>query len=352
MNDVAVELGRQLRKADRVLRATSLGALKNMVLNPVVMAYFDETTIRQLATILLSLLSPNDLNLLSFALAILTKFVSQSPRAIVDKDLDAAICALLLAPLGGAVIDSFLGLVKAIGEQGVGRPIMERFLQEVGLTGDPGIVGQSIGTLLVSGGASVVVKLGDFAGELQSSKDDQRQCLCLSVLGEAGLRLGSSSPLQPDLFTAHFKSKSNQVALAAAVALGRAGAGKIDLYLPVILSASDVTGSSQYLSLHAIKELLQSVGKPRTDISPYTRQIWEKLLTASQGEDNKAVGAECVGRLTLIEPKTFLPLLQVCLFYLQKHAHKLTGVYVVSSAGSYPDGPRCGHSGLPFHPRR
>jgi cullin-associated NEDD8-dissociated protein 1 len=311
VNDVAMELGRQLRKADRILRATSLGALNNMALNPVVLAYFDGATIRQLATVLLSLLSPNDLNLLSLALAILAKFVSQSPIAIVDKDLDAAICALLLAPLGGAVIESFLGLVKAIGEQGVGRPIMERLLQEVGVTGDPAIVGKSIGTLLVSGGASVRVKLDDFARELQSSKDEQRKCLSLSVLGEAGLRLGSSSPLQPDLFTAHFRSKSNQVALAAAVALGCAGAGNIDLYLPVILSTSDVTGSSQYLSLHSIKELLQYVGKPRTDISPYTQQIWEKLLAASQGEDNKAVGAECIGRLTVIEPKTFLPLLQV-----------------------------------------
>lgn len=311
VNDVAVELGKQLRKADRVLRATSLGALKNMALNPVVMVFFDAATIRQLATILLSLLSPNDLNLLSYALAILAKFVTQSPRAIVDQDLDAAICALLLVPLGGAVIDSFLGLVKAIGEQGVGRPIMERFLQEIGVTGDPAIVGKSIGTLLVSGGTSVRVKLDDFARELQSSPDAQRKCLSLSVLGEAGLRLASSSPLQPELFTTHFKSKSNQVALAAAIALGRAGAGNIKSYLPVILSNLDVMGTFQYLSLHSIRELLQHVGKARTDISPYTRQIWEKLLASSQGEDNKTIGAECIGRLTVIEPKTFLPLLQV-----------------------------------------
>jgi cullin-associated NEDD8-dissociated protein 1 len=311
VNDVAVELGKQLRKADRILRATSLGALKNMALNPVLMALFDGATIRQLATILLSLLSPNDLNLLSCALAILARFVSQSPKAIVDKDLDAAICALLLAPLGGAVIDNFLGLVMAIGEQGVGRPIMERFLQEIGVTGDPAIVGKSIGTLLVSGGTSVRVKLEDFARELQSSQDEQRQCLALSVLGEAGLRLGSSSPLQPDLFTTHFGSKSNQVALAAAIALGRAGAGNINAYLPEILSTLDMRGSSQYLSLHSVKELLQHVGKARTDISSYTGQIWEKLLVASQGEDNKAVGAECIGRLAVIEPQTFLPLLQV-----------------------------------------
>lgn len=351
VNDVAVELGKQLRKADRVLRATSLGALKNMALNPVVMVFFDGATIRQLATILLSLLSPNDLNLLSFALAILAKFVSQSPRAIVDEDLDAAICALLLAPLGGAVIDAFLGLVKAIGEQGVGRPIMERFLQEIGVTGDPAIVGKSIGTLLVSGGTSVRVKLDDFARELQSSQDEQRKCLSLSVLGEAGLRLASSSPLQPVLFTTHFGSKSNQVALAAAIALGRAGAGNINSYLPVILSNLDVMGTFQYLSLHSIKELLQHVGKARTDISPYTRQIWDKLLAASQGEDNKAVGAECIGRLSVIEPKTFLPLLQVRSL-IPTTEKTLTGGILELLTGPDPDNQRYGHSGIPFYPRR
>lgn len=311
VNDVAGELGKQLRKADRVLRATSLGALKNMALNPVIMVLFDGATIRQLATVLLTLLSPDDLNLLSYALAILAQFVSQSPQAIVDRDLDAAVCALLLVPLGGAVIDSFLGLVKAIGEQGVGRPIMERFLRDIGVTGDPAIVGQSIGTLLVSGGTSVKVKLDDFARELQSSQDAQRKCLSLSVLGEAGLRLASSSPLQPELFIAHFNSKSNQVALAAALALGRAGAGNINSYLPVILSNLNQTGTFQYLSLHSIKELLQHVSKVKTDISPYTRQIWDKLLASSHGEDNRTIGAECIGRLTVIEPKTFLPLLQV-----------------------------------------
>lgn len=348
VNDVATELGKQLRKSDRVLRATSLGALRNMAFNPIIMAQFNGATIRQLATILLSLLTPDDLNLLSFALAILAKFVSQSPRAIVNQDLDAAVCALLLVPLGGAVIDSFLGLVKAIGEQGVGRPIMERFLVEIGVTGDPMIVGQSIGTLLVSGGTTVQVKLDDFAEELQSSDDEQRKCLALSVLGEAGLRLGSSSPLRPDLFTTHFHSKSNQVALAAAIALGRAGAGNIKSYLPVILSNLEVTGAYQYLSLHSIKELLQHVDKAKTDISLYTRQTWERLLIASQGEDNRAVGAECIGRLTLIEPKTFLPMLQVRSLVI-KLEKWLTVVVSELLAGASPDSPRNDHPSIPFY---
>jgi len=179
------------------------------------------------------------------------------------------------------------------------------------VAGDPAIVGKAIGTLLVSGGSTVGIKIDSFVAELQSNVDDKRKCLALGILGEAGLRMGSSSPLQPGLFTAQFSSKSEQLPRAAAVALGRAGAGNIKTYLPVILSTSSKSGSSQYLSLHAIKEILQNAGESRPVLSSYTKEIWEKLLVASQAEDNKAVGAECIGRLTIIEPKSFLPLLQV-----------------------------------------
>lgn len=308
---VTLELGAQLRKADRVLRGTSLGALKNLTANPVALAGLDDKTIHTLATMLLPLVNPNDLNLLGLAMVILARLVSRSPRKVVEEDLRSAICKVVVASLGEVVLDSLLGLVKVIGEQGVGKPLMQSLLRNVGVSGDPSVVGKAIGTLLVSGASTVGVRIDDFISELGSSTDEQRKCLALSVLGEVGLRLACSSPLQPSIFTNHFNSISEQVPRAAAAALGRAGAGNINKYLPVILSTSNVSGSSQYLSLHAIKEILQFASKAKIDISPYSKQIWEKLLIASQGEDNKAVGAECIGRLTIIEPKTFLPLLQV-----------------------------------------
>ena len=310
---VTLDLGAQLRKSDRILRGTSLGALRNLTVNPVTLGLLNDETVSNLAELLLPLVNPNDLSLLGLALVILARLVNRCPLNVVDEKLKSALCAIVLAPVGGAVLDAFLGLVRIIGEQGVGQPLMQSLLRNVGVSGDPAIVGKAIGTLLVSGKSTVGVKIDDFISELKSSKDEQRKCLALSVLGEAGLRLGSSSPsqLQPVIFTSHFDSKSDMVPRAAAIALGRAGAGNINTYLPVILSTSEQLGSSQYLSLHSIKEILQYAGKSRTDLSPYTKQIWEKLIAASQNEDNKAVGAECIGRLTVIEPKTFLPLLQV-----------------------------------------
>lgn len=310
---VSLELGSYLRKSDRILRGTSLGALRNLTVNPVTIGILDHETVFNLTGLLLPIVIPNDLNLLGLALVVLARLVNRSAPNVVDDKLKNALSVIVLAPLGGAVLDAFLGLVRIIGEQGVGQPLMQSLLRNVGVSGDPAVVGKAIGTLLVSGKLTVGVKIDDFISELRSSKDDQRKCLALSVLGEAGLRLGASSPsqLKPSIFTSHFDSKSDIVPRAAAVSLGRAGAGNINVYLPVILSTSDKLGSSQYLSLHSIKEILQYAGKAKTDLSPYTRQIWEKLIVASQSEDNKAVGAECIGRLTVIEPRTFLPLLQV-----------------------------------------
>ena len=308
---VSIELGAQLRKADRNLRSASVAALRSLISNPVMLPYLDDRTSRDLVGMLLPLLSGNDLNFLGIALIILTKLVERSPKQVMDQDLTAALCSVVLAPLGGPVLEALLNLFQTIGIHGVGQSLMQDLLKTVGVTGDPAIVGKAIGALLVSGGSTVGVRLDDFVKELHGAPDDLRKCLALSILGESGQRLGSASPLHPDLFMEHFKSTSEQVPRAAAIALGRAGAGNIDHFLPVILSTANTSGDSELLLLHSMKEILQYVGRSGADISQYTKSIWEKLLLASQAEDNRVVGAECIGRLTLIDPKAYLPSLQV-----------------------------------------
>ncbi|KAI9867835.1 MAG: hypothetical protein M1813_007657 [Trichoglossum hirsutum] len=310
VRDVSIELGAQLRKVNRSLRGASLGALKNLVVNPAGHSSLDKISINELINLLTPLLTINDLHLLGPALVVLANLIEGDAKKALDKDMVASLCSLALAPLGGAVLDALLILVKTIGEQGVGKLLMQGLLRDVGVSGDPAVVGKVIGVLLVYGGSTIGVQIGDFVNELQTAQDDQRRCLALSILGEAGLRMGQSSPLEPALFLAQFASKSDQVPLAAAISLGRAGSGNVGKYLPVILKTMDKGGNAQYLLLHSIKEILQHASSAEIDIAPYTKQIWGKLLSASQTEDNRAVGAECVGRLTVIDPKTFLPALR------------------------------------------
>ncbi|CAL3966452.1 unnamed protein product [Diplocarpon coronariae] len=308
IREVSLELSAQLRKANRSLRGASLAALKNLVVSPATRSALDIPTTEGLVGALLPLLTTVDLHLLGPALFVLAALVAEKPDLVVTDQLNIALCNLLIAPLGGAVLDAVLALVRNIGEKGAGQNLMSGLLSQVSVNGDPAVVGKVIGTLLVYGGAGVGVTIENFMAEaVNPTSDDPRRCLALAVLGEAGLRLGAQSPLQPSTFTSQFVTASDKVPLAAAVALGRAGAGNAAAYLPEILSLMDKGGNIQYLLLHSIKEVLQQAGSNSFDISKYTKAIWDRLLKASQSEDNKAVGAECIGRVAIIDPKIYMP---------------------------------------------
>lgn len=330
IREVVLELAAQFRKSDRAIRSASLIALKNMAGNPAAISCLDAKTNRTLSGMLLPIIDINDLNTLGLAMMIATRLVQNSAKTIVDDNLHKVLCDVALAPLSGAVLETFLTLVKAIGEADVGQPLMKCLLN-VGINGDPAIVGKAVGALLVAGGPGVGVTIQDFINELQGTSDDMRKCLALYILGEAGLRLGANSTLNPKMFLDHFTSKSDTVPRAAAVAFGCAGAGNVNVYLPAILSNAKKSGNAQYLSLHAIKEILQYAGRSEANISPYLRDIWERLLSASKAEDNKAVGAECIGRLTVIEPRTFLPLIQVSCQISPTKRIRLTNTQRISS---------------------
>jgi len=310
VRNTALELGSQLRKSSRALRGASLSALRTLSLNPLSRKQMDGTTKSQIVSLLLPLLDAADLHLLGPALIILSTFVKDDAKTVMTPELNAALCRVVQGSISGSSLDALLALVRTIGEHQSGQALMQALLQEVGISGHPEVVGKVIGNLLVYGGSSLGVKLDQFITELETAKDDKRKCLALVVLGESALRLGAQSAIDPQLFIKYFSLKSEQVPLAAAVALGRAGAGSVGKYLPVILSTMGQPSSPQYLLLHSIKEILQQDGT-ESEIIPYASTLWQNLVAASQAEDNKAIGAECIGRLTIIDPKTYLPQLQV-----------------------------------------
>lgn len=310
VRSVTLELAAQLRKASRVLRGASLSALRTLSLNPHSRGQLDAATKAEVVDLLLPILNATDLHLLGPALIILATFVKDDAQGIMTPSLNAALCQVVQGSISGSSLDALLKLVRTIGEQRAGQALMQALLKEVSLAGHADVVGKVIGNLLVYGGSSVGVKLEQFITELETAQDDQRRCLALVVLGESALRLGSQSTIDPKMFIKNFSVQSEKVPLAAAVALGRAGAGNIGKYLPVILSTMGQPSAPQYLLLHSIKEILQQ-DDTEAEITPFASTLWQNLVVASQLEDNKAIGAECIGRLTIIDPKTFLPQLQV-----------------------------------------
>ncbi|PWY68456.1 TIP120-domain-containing protein [Aspergillus heteromorphus CBS 117.55] len=307
VGEVTTELGAQLRKSDRVLRGASLEALRSLAMNPSTRTHYDGKTMKELEECLLPLISADDFHSLAPSLIILAKLVPGNGSLLVNDNLISALCSIVFSSLVGTVLKSLLLLVKVIGEEGAGAALMKKLLRDVGINGDTSVVGRAIGTLLVHGGSNLGVKMEDFMTELQTAQDAQRKCLALAILGEIGLRMGSNCSLTPPLFIAHFGSKSDKVRLAAAAALGNAAAGNVKTYLPFILGGLEKGNPHSYLLLHSVKELLQHPEIVRPDVAPSAIKLWRALLLVSEEEDNRAVGAECVGRLALIDPVVYIP---------------------------------------------
>lgn len=96
---------------------------------------------------------------------------------------------------------------------------------------------------------------------------------------------------------------------AASYALGSIAVGNLPEYLPFVLQ--EITASKrQYLLLHSLKEIISSASV--RGLKPYVELVWALLLKHSecQEEGTRNVVAECLGKLTLIDPETLLPRLK------------------------------------------
>ncbi|KAM6486838.1 TATA-binding protein interacting (TIP20) [Trichoderma simmonsii] len=316
VQDVALELSAQLRKANRSLRGSSIQALKHLVLSKATQGKLEPATIQGIVSALLPTIKNSDTHLLGPTLIILGNMVQGHANLIINDEMIGALCQLLKSHFANIVLDQLLDLISRVGESGAGEPLMQGLLKDVSVQGDPIVVGKVIGTLLVTGGTSAGVSLDSFVTELHGSTqrgDDAGVSLALAVLGESGMRLGAKSPLQPQLFLEQFHAEPDKVSLAAAIALGRAGSGNVPEYLPVILKTMEGGGNTQYLLIQSIKEILQSISSQSTDLQTYAKAIWDQLIGASLNADNKIICAECVGRLATLDPATFMPKLQTLL---------------------------------------
>ncbi|KAI5301310.1 hypothetical protein KEM55_004827 [Ascosphaera atra] len=325
---IAAELAAQLRKADRVLRAAALDALRGVVVNTHCRAHLDDKAVLGLSANLMQLLDgkERDLHMLTPALIIYGKIVPGHAEVLVSDEFIGKLCDVVRGNgVSGMTLKALLLLVRILGEQGAGGRVLTAFLRDVGVQGDPGVLGRAIGTLLVHGGQDLPVKAGDFSSELASTPDPARKCLALAVLGEVGLRMGSRSSLEPEAFLGSFNSSSDKVRLSAAVALGSAGATNVKVYLPIILDGLQKTSGLKYLLLHSLREILQHPAAVREELRPFAETLWQTLLSASEQEDNRVVGAECIGRMALIEPRAYVSRLKD---YLSDNSPAIRGTVI------------------------
>uniref|UniRef100_A0A3B5A953 Cullin-associated NEDD8-dissociated protein 1-like n=1 Tax=Stegastes partitus TaxID=144197 RepID=A0A3B5A953_9TELE len=97
------------------------------------------------------------------------------------------------------------------------------------------------------------------------------------------------------------------VKTAASCALGSMAVGSLNDYLPFLLKEISAQPRRQYLLLHSLKEVIRS-----SSLSPHVESIWALLFQncECQEEGTRNLVAECLGKLTLVNPAQLLPRLK------------------------------------------
>ncbi|PFX22174.1 Cullin-associated NEDD8-dissociated protein 1 [Stylophora pistillata] len=97
--------------------------------------------------------------------------------------------------------------------------------------------------------------------------------------------------------------------------LRKIAAGNLNLYLPFLLKEIQANPKRQYLLLHSLKEVISCEAGSPTGVEalrPFIVSIWTLLFShcESTEEGTRNVVAECLGKLTLVDPLHLLPQLK------------------------------------------
>ncbi|KAM8930073.1 cullin-associated NEDD8-dissociated protein 1-like [Pelodytes ibericus] len=130
--------------------------------------------------------------------------------------------------------------------------------------------------------------------------------LALAEIGR-GRSLGPQQRELKSVILEAFASPSEEVKSAASYALGNAIVGGPADFLPFLLQEIGGQPRRQYLLLHSLKEALTSL--PSEELRPYQEDVWKLLLQHCEAaeEGTRNVVAECLGKLTLVNPAQLLP---------------------------------------------
>lgn len=146
--------------------------------------------------------------------------------------------------------------------------------------------------------------------EQAKSDEVKLQVLALLSLGEAGRRMSLSEYEEVDpVVRAAFDAKQEEVKSAASFALGSIAVGSLSKYLPLLLS--DISaGENQYLLLQSLREVIarMSSGSEASQLAEHTASVLELLCKHATAEKDSVrnVVAECLGRLTALQPGTMV----------------------------------------------
>uniref|UniRef100_A0A8B9BV88 Cullin associated and neddylation dissociated 2 (putative) n=2 Tax=Anser TaxID=8842 RepID=A0A8B9BV88_9AVES len=327
-----------LRKNQRALKLSTLTALDILVKN-----YSDSlkpAMIESVLTELPALISENDMHVSQVAITFLTTLAKVYPSCIskISGSILTEIFQLVHSPLlqGGAlnaIIDFFQALVLTKTAAMGYSELMKQLTAPIYSSGSAGAsvslhkqayysVAKCVAALSSACPKEAPGILNQFIQDVKSPKSSSAvKVLAFLSLAEMGrtMNLSAQKELKTVILEA-FTSPSEEVKSAASYALGNISVGNLKEYLPFMLKEIGSQPKRQYLLLHSLKEVISS--SPADGLKPYVEDIWALLFKHCEctEEGTRNVVAECLGKLTLVNPSELLPRLKKQLSSGSPHA--------------------------------
>ncbi|RXM99391.1 Cullin-associated NEDD8-dissociated protein 1 [Acipenser ruthenus] len=313
-----------LRKNQRALKLSTLAGLDILMKN-----YSDSVTPAMIDAVLVELpplISESDMHVSQMAISFLTTLAKVHPASLskISGSILTELIALVRSPLLqggalGAMLEFFQALV-ATHTASLGYMDLLRMLtgpvyaQSTALTHKQSYysIAKCVAALTRACPKEGPAVVGQFIQDVKNSRStDSIRLLALLSLGEVGHHIDLSG--QPELKSVildAFSSTSEEVKSAASYALGSISVGNLPEYLPFVLQEISSQPKRQYLLLHSLKEIIGSASV--AGLKPYVESVWTLLLKHCEctEEGTRNVVAECLGKLTLIDPETLLPRLK------------------------------------------
>ncbi|XP_061474480.1 cullin-associated NEDD8-dissociated protein 1-like isoform X4 [Rhineura floridana] len=317
-----------LRKNQRALKLSTLTALDILIKN-----YSDSLKPAMIECVLMELpdlISENDMHVSQVAIIFLTTLAKVYPSSLskISGTVLSELFQLVYSPLmqGGAlnaIVDFFQALVVT---KTVNMSYAELMKQLTGpiYTSSPGGVSVSLHKQAYHSVARCVAALSSVCPRespgvvnqfIQDVKNPRSaaavKMLAFLSLAEIGrtTNLSAQKELKAVILDA-FASPNEEVKSAASYALGNISVGSLKEYLPFMLKEIGGQPKRQYLLLHSLKEVISS--SPAESLKPYVEDIWALLFKHCEctEEGTRNVVAECLGKLTVVNPYQLLPRLK------------------------------------------
>eukprot|EP00076_Gallus_gallus_P044773 XP_025010311.1 cullin-associated NEDD8-dissociated protein 1 isoform X2 [Gallus gallus] len=344
-----------LRKNQRALKLSTLAALDILVKN-----YSDSlkpAMVESVLTELPALISENDMHVSQVAIVFLTTLAKVYPSSIskITSSVLAEIFQLVHSPLlqGGAlnaIIDFFQALVLTKAATVGYSELMKQLTAPVYSSGPSGAsaalhkqayysAAKCVAALSSACPKEAPGTVNQFIQDVKSPKCSSAvKVLAFLSLAEIG-RTTNLTSAQKELKTVildAFASPSEEVKSAASYALGNISVGSLKEYLPFLLKEIESQPKRQYLLLHSLKEVISS--SPADSLKPYVEDIWALLFKHCEcsEEGTRNVVAECLGKLTLVNPSELLPRLKKQLSSGSPHARSTVVTAVKFTIADHP----------------